>query len=262
MKYASVIGQVPWLYYLLIANPIFQKFAPSSSVIVDVTESAIRERSSPKFVSKRKGDFLAFFQKLHADKPEQFTSMDLFIGAGTNVFAGSDTTAIALRAIIYQLLMHPKSLTKLMREIDAHHGDSPSFLFSLAEAGAMPYLRTCIKEALRLHPSIGMPLERYIPVGGAEICGIHLRAGTVVGVNPWVAGRDLAVYGSDAASFRPDRWLEADSEQLKLMERNYLVFGAGSRTCIGKHISLMVSVMGNASGPVAIPSDRFVNHFG
>jgi cytochrome P450 len=38
--------------------------------------------------------------------------------------------------------------------------------------------------------------------------------------------------------FRPERWLE-DEAQLSVMERYFLPFGHGSRTCIGKNISLM-----------------------
>lgn len=34
---------------------------------------------------------------------------------------------------------------------------------------------------------------------------------TAVGVNPWVVHRDKEVFGDDAESFRPDRWLKNDS---------------------------------------------------
>jgi len=49
------------------------------------------------------------------------------------------------------------------------------------------------------------------------------------------------VYGEDVDCFRPERWLDATEEQLKAMERSSLAFGAGSRVCIGKNISMMVS---------------------
>lgn len=39
--------------------------------------------------------------------------------------------------------------------------------------------------------------------------------------------------------FLPERWLDADAEQLKRMEHGSLAFGAGSRTCTGKAISLV-----------------------
>lgn len=36
----------------------------------------------------------------------------------------------------------------------------------------------------------------------------------------------------------PERWLTDDSEKLRTMEQCLIPFGVGSRTCIGKNISL------------------------
>lgn len=68
-------------------------------------------------------------------------------------------------------------------------------------------------------PAIGIPLERVAPEGGVELDGNHFQAGTVLGVNAWVVHRDQEVYGTDAADWRPGRWIEAASEQRKVMER-------------------------------------------
>ncbi len=67
-----------------------------------------------------------------------------------------------------------------------------------------------------------MPLERIVPEEGAQICGEFIRRGTVVGMHAWVVHRNKEVYGQDAGEFRPERWLEADPEQLKKMERCFL----------------------------------------
>ena len=113
------------------------------------------------------------------------------------------------------------------------------------------------KEATRLHPGVGFPLERYVPPEGATLCGFPLAAGTNVSMMVPVVQIDPDVFGKDSQAFRPERWLESDPEQLKLMERSMLVvssknvkegqnklltfyqFGHGARTCIGKNISIM-----------------------
>jgi len=46
---------------------------------------------------------------------------------------------------------------------------------------------------------------------------------------------DKNIFGHDADQFNPDRWLNGDSIN---MDRYMFQFGAGSRTCIGKNISL------------------------
>ncbi|KAK1038011.1 Cytochrome p-450 [Friedmanniomyces endolithicus] len=100
-----------------------------------------------------------------------------------------------------------------------------------------------MKEAMRCHPGVSYPLDRVVPRGGADICGVHLLEGTIVGVNPAVIHRDTSIFGNDALSFRPEGWLTGDEERTKLMDRHLMTFGYGFRSCIGKNISIME--MGN-----------------
>ena len=79
-----------------------------------------------------------------------------------------------------------------------------------------------MKEAMRCHPGVSMPLERLVPESGAEFCGVRLPAGTVVGVNPVVIHHDKSIYGKDAADFKPERWTESDPERVKIMDRHLL----------------------------------------
>ena len=63
----------------------------------------------------------------------------------------------------------------------------------------------------------------------------------IVGINTWVAHHNTAVFGADAAEFRPERWdpVTTPQDQLLEMERYWIPFGAGTRTCIGKNISIL-----------------------
>jgi cytochrome P450 len=135
-------------------------------------------------------------------------------------FAGSDTTAIALRSIFYHLCKYPRVYQAAVRELDSTTDLSSPITFEQGQR--MPYIQACIKEGLRLHPAVGMLLERLVPEGGATLDGVFFPAGTIVGINPWVVALDESVYGQDAREFRPGRWLEASAEEHKLMERNFL----------------------------------------
>jgi len=79
-----------------------------------------------------------------------------------------------------------------------------------------------MKEALRVHPAVGFPLERYVPPEGVELCGHSLPGGTNVSVSAPVIHMNREIYGEDAEEFRPERWLEASPDQLKLMDRCFL----------------------------------------
>lgn len=123
-----------------------------------------------------------------------------------------------MRAVLYELLKNPWAYSTLQAEIDAKDQEGQlSNLITYAEAKDMPYLQAVMKESMRLHPAVGIPMPRYVPKGGAEIDGKWFPAGTVVGINAWVVHHDRGVFGQDADVFRPERWLEADT---KAMERS------------------------------------------
>ncbi|KAI1849509.1 hypothetical protein JX266_005004 [Neoarthrinium moseri] len=211
------------------ANDTIKEYRDSRKAAVDSSQSGGGNES-----------FLSMFYKKHEEKPTQFTSYHVFAGCAQNVGAGSDTTAISLSATFYHLLKNPQCFHKLREEIDdgikqGTVSQKPTF----KETQSMPYLQAVIKEALRLHPATGFPLEREVPEGGATISGRFFPAGTIVGINAWVEHRNKQVWGEDADQFRPERWLIDDADKLSLMNRHWIPFGMGSRVCIGKNISLL-----------------------
>lgn len=43
-----------------------------------------------------------------------------------------------------------------------------------------------------------------------------------MGVNTWVAHRNSIVFGPDPDTFRPERWLDSDPDQLAHMDRYFM----------------------------------------
>jgi len=263
LRYAATVGQMPWLHGWLFGNdtvsrvlnwsPTVARMNTSARIVAFTAEQMKRYGNDKEGQGKEYADMLDRFKKTKDDGQVLMTDTDLLSAASGNVFAGSDTTAISLRATLYYLMNNPTCMQKLVNEIDEMDRQGKlSDIVSFAESNQMPYLQACLKEAMRMHPAVGMLLERVVPEGGVTIEGRYIPAGTIVGVNPWVVSRDRVVYGPDADDFRPERWLDAwkqaeleDAQgeegrrKLKLMERNFLAFGTGSRTCLGKNVSLM-----------------------
>ncbi|KAK9418660.1 putative Cytochrome P450 [Seiridium unicorne] len=190
--------------------------------------------------SNRAQCFLFKFFKKHEENPGKFHMGFIQLGCDTSVFAGSDATAISLSSIFYHLLQNPKVVEKLREELaHAEENGSLSERPTFKEAQDLEYLQAIIKEASRLHPATGLPLERLVPEGGTTIAGQFFPAGTTVGVNTWVEHRDPRTWGPDAEQFRPERWLISDESPLAMMNRHWIPLGAGSRLHIGKNILLL-----------------------
>ncbi|KAF4968690.1 hypothetical protein FSARC_3976 [Fusarium sarcochroum] len=187
------------------------------------------------------GDFLDKIMNAQAADPGKVTDDHIFMLGWGNISAGSDTTGVSLSAILYHLIRNPEAMQRLVDEVSTarDEGKCTNVSVPFAETHQMPFLQACIKEGMRLHSATGLPLWRVVPKGGAEVCGRFFPEGNVVGVNTWVAHYSEDVFGQDAHVFRPERWLEASEDELRMMESFFIPFGKGSRTCIGRHISML-----------------------
>jgi cytochrome P450 len=169
-----------------------------------------------------------------------------------------------MRSVFYHLMKNPEMYAELRRELDeATASGKLSSPPSFAEASKLSYLCATIKEAMRLHPSVGLTMPRIVPAGGLEIGGVQIPAGYIIGMNAAVVGYDEDIYGADSHAFRPGRWL---GEQAVVMDRHSLVFGAGTRTCIGKNVRHgLLQILASFADPeparIRSRSVRFTNLF-
>lgn len=246
---------MPWLDYVFIKNPLRQFLqGGSTGAVAQFARARLNERLQQlQAHQKTEGsssplhkDFLARFLEAKDEFPEVVNDSQVFSYTVSNMNAGSDTTAISLRAILYYTLKHPRVMKKLRQELDqAFREGRISNPVSWKQSQELPYLDAVIKEALRLHPAVGLLLERTVPDGLQLPDGPYLLPGTIVGANPWIIHRH-PVFGTDVDSFIPERWLRSEDEtegefnsRKQNMVRATFTFGAGPRTCIGKNISLL-----------------------
>jgi cytochrome P450 len=231
LVYNSIIGQAPWLHKYLFGNPVVSYLTSAipavaalnkSRYIVSFAAQQLQRYQGKDSSSGQLPDMLDRFKRFK-DGEQVMSDSELLSHAVSNIFAGSDTTAASLRAIFYYLCRTPAAYNKVLDELDeAIRGGKLSNPITFAEAQDLKYFQAVVKEALRMHPAVGLLLERVVPRGGTEVGGMWLAGGTVVGINPWVAARDKEVYGEDSEIFKPERWLDADEKGLKAMERNFL----------------------------------------
>ena len=171
----------------------------------------------------------------------------------TQITAGSDSTASALRMALYYIATNPSVHRQLLAE--AKNAMSAGFvsrpIIKDSEARQLPYLQACVKEGLRMYPPVTGLLAKEVPREGAEIePGKYAPSGTWIAWNSWGMQRHKAVYGSDAEMFRPERWISRHAASEKEQEEEWrrlermtetvgMVFGYGRFGCLGRGVAMM-----------------------
>ncbi|SPO07488.1 related to pisatin demethylase cytochrome P450 [Cephalotrichum gorgonifer] len=251
-RYNGIVGQVPWMDYVLRRNPLRKILPGMGTGNALITRLALGEMARRRPFDKesagkwRSGDgrqdLLASLIQGHLKDPEKFSEGDVFAVAHGAIFAGSDSTASTMQSFFWHVLADPAVRKALFAEIRgaAETGAIPATgNLSWAESQSLPFFQACLKEAMRVRPAVGLNITRVIPPGGAELDGEFFEGGTEVAVNGWVLHRDKATFGEDCEVFRPGRWLEGGEENAKRMERYMFQFGGGAHVCIGRNLALL-----------------------
>jgi cytochrome P450 len=184
--------------------------------------------------------FLHSLIDYHLDSPTEFTEEDIREEVNTFMFAGHDTTAIALTMAIWLIGLHPSVQETIQEELDQVF-PCASQEITLDNLRQLKYLEAVVKESLRLFPSVtfigrrltqGVSLQeaRKTRREGEEIT--HIPPGIDTFTLPYVLHR-CPDHWPDPERFNPNRFLDP----LLVKTRHpfaYIPFAAGARNCVGQ----------------------------
>ncbi|KAL3459711.1 cytochrome P450 [Aspergillus heterothallicus] len=137
-------------------------------------------------------DMLDHFVDMKGPHGEPAPLGDILAEVGTLLAAGADTTSVAIKAVLGPLLKDPARYSRLQKEGTAQ-----------------------LKEGERLHPSIIYQLPRVAPADGFNIEGYYIPPSATISMSPLAQNRCQAIFGDDADTWRPERWIPKDGIQLK-----------------------------------------------
>ncbi|XP_061391253.1 cytochrome P450 CYP12A2 [Musca vetustissima] len=240
-----------WKY---IKTPTFKKAIRSLDEITDITKmyvdeafERIAEENKNRKEEKPESEKSVLEKLIKIDKQiAMVMAMDMLM-------AGVDTTSSTFTGLLLCLAKNPEKQAKLREEVMKLLPEKDSE-FNEAVFKNMPYLRACIKESLRVYP---LTVGNARALGNdAVISGYRVPKGTLVSMNSVILIKDDQHYPR-AGEYLPERWLRESKDNSEKSTEcphalkastpfNYLPFGFGSRSCIGRRIAEMEMELGIA----------------
>jgi cytochrome P450 len=149
--------------------------------------------------------------------------------------AGSDTTAWTLTHGLANLVDHPEFMQRLQKELRSAIPD-PSQLPDVSELEKIPLLNATVKESLRVGRAVNGRLPRVVPFHGPPfiVDGKVVPPGTLVGISSHTMHTSHKIWGDDAETFNPDRWLQGHS-----LDEYMVAFSKGPRNCVAQNMAIM-----------------------
>ena len=141
------------------------------------------------------------------------------------LFAGHETTAIAMAWGLYWSHYHPEMKDKILSELDALPDDSDGMTIY-----QQSYLSAFTNEVLRIHPNAMLTFPR-IAIQDTELLGRKVNKGSVFLGCIYLTHRREDLY-PQPEEFRPERFL-----QRQFSPYEFMPFGGGVRRCIGEALA-------------------------
>jgi cytochrome P450 family 4 len=169
------------------------------------------------------------------DPDNELSDLHIREEVDTFMFEGHDTTSASLNWTIFLLGCHPNYQSKVHEELDEIFGEDKTRPITSKDLAEMKYLEACIKEALRLYPSVPF-LIRYLTSDLVLDDKVTIPAGYDVALCTMPIHKNEKHF-PDPEVYLPDRFLGDNSASRHPF--TYIPFSAGPRNCIGQKFALM-----------------------
>ncbi|KAJ3592410.1 hypothetical protein NHX12_007537 [Muraenolepis orangiensis] len=146
------------------------------------------------------------------------------------LLAGVDTTANTLMWALHLLSRSPEAQETLHKEVSSLPANH---ILTAEDVYAMPYLKSVVKETLRMYPVVVMNARRNIEKD-VVIGGYHFAKNTSFGFSHYAISHDEETY-PEPQRFDPDRWQRDGRERPSPF--GSIPFGFGIRGCVGRRIA-------------------------
>ncbi|KAJ7332759.1 hypothetical protein JRQ81_014939 [Phrynocephalus forsythii] len=248
--YVKAIYELTYLIDKRIKSPLYQsnliywlssqgrRFRKACNVAHCHTDRVIRERqkslkdNKEGILKKKHLDFLDILLLAKDEKGCPLPHEDIRAEVDTFLAAGHDTVTSAISWLFYCLAQSPEHQQKCREEIKELLGDRDTITWD--DLKKMTYATMCIKEALRMYPSISLML-RLLKSPLTFDDGRTLPKDLLVGISIYGIHRNPEIW-SNPEVFDPMRFSPENSHLRHPYA--FMPFSAGPRNCIGQQFAM------------------------
>lgn len=201
------------------------RFIRRRKLLDELLYQEIHERRSQ--VETQGEDILSLLLSARDEDGQPMTDIELRDELMTMLFAGHETTAIALSWALYWVHYLPEVREKLLQElnsIDIANTD-PSIITQL------PYLNAVCSETLRIYPVAFFSFSRILKAP-MKFMGYDLPKGMNISPCIYLTHHRPDIY-PEPEKFQPERFLERQFSPYE-----FIPFGGGNRRCLGMAFAL------------------------
>ncbi|KAG2172498.1 hypothetical protein INT44_006671 [Umbelopsis vinacea] len=215
-----------------------QKLKEFDELLYDIIRTKKAEIASQKISAN--SDLLTMMIKAAEGEGATAKLSDQELRDNLSIFflAGHDTTANSLACTLYYLALHPEYQARAREEALDAIGDDGSVPTS-DQIKHLPFIDNCIKESLRLCPSVAQLPARVMADDFHLSNGYLLPKGSKVILAIYSMHHNKKYWGEDVEVFRPDRFDESVNGGKKVDPYLWVPFSFGSRSCIGQQFSMI-----------------------
>ncbi|XP_072762553.1 uncharacterized protein [Anoplolepis gracilipes] len=246
----------PWFYnnWLFSLSPQGRKQKKLLKILHGFTEKIIAERklyhqrTNGRYLKNLESDKEIDDVEVFGIKKKRLAMLDLLIAASreglltdldireevdTFMFEGYDTTARNMMFALLLLAEHKDIQERVRVEVDIVMQENGGKL-TMKALQNLSYLERCLKEALRLYPSVFLIFRKAAK--DVKLQSYVIPAGTIIHLHIYGVHRDPNFWPNPEV-FDPDRFLPE-----RIQNRHpysYIPFSAGPRNCIGQRFALL-----------------------
>ncbi|XP_071042489.1 cytochrome P450 4V2-like isoform X2 [Parasteatoda tepidariorum] len=240
----------PWLYpdFIFRITSSGRQFYKNVDLVHSFTKKVINKKKSEMIENnkllknitndgisnaKRHRAFLELLLEHHIKDPS-FTEEDIREEVDNFMFAGYDTTAMAISWTLYLVGLYRHVQIKIQEDLDEiFEGDNEREI-ERNDLLRMRYLECVIKETLRLYPAVTFTAREVKE--NFNVLDYEVKKGSSCLIFPFMLHKDPEIF-PDPEKFNPERFFPENATGRHPFA--YVPFSAGARNCIGQKFAMM-----------------------